>query len=233
MQVLIQLLAEFQVIMHGSNTREISFASVAKLLRRIGLAPRDRNRLGVYSSLAYWSNVSIRYKQWWEHGQSNVRGKQGQPIRRVLPPPVTNVKRIGNQIVVTLDEQWIQLATSAGYFQSIPLPLPSKPAAQNLSLLILTSNFQPPTDGDWRCSYTRKQRWLTRKVGLDHSQRNRTFAEATEEVQNWFEDNGGELLLVNGKDDGLLRRGDVNFAIVFPKIPRKKRPALKPKTDPD
>jgi hypothetical protein len=234
MQVLFQLLAEIQTTAtQDSNPREIVFASVAKLLRRIGLASRDKNRLGVHSSLAYWSKLSIRYQQWWEHGQSGVRGKQGQRIRRVLPPPVTNVRRIGNRIAVTLDRQWIQLATSAGYFQPIPLPLPSKPAAQNLSLLILTSTFRPEIYGDLQCSYKRRQRWLTRKLGLDHTQRNRTFAEATEEVQNWFEDNGGDLLLVKGMKDGVLPRGDVNFAVTLPKIPRKKRPPLKPKTAPD
>jgi hypothetical protein len=243
MQVLFQLLAAIQTAAehdsdpvqtaaHDNDPPEIVFASVAKLLRRIGLAPRDKNRLRVHSSLIYWSKLSIRYQQWWEHGQSGERGKQGERIRRVLPPPVRNVRRIGNRVVITLDQEWIQLATSGGYFQPIPLPLPSKPAAQNLSLLFLTSTFRPEGHGDLKCSYVRKQRWLTRKLGLDHTQRNRTFAQAAEEVQNWFEDNGGDLFLIPGVKGGVLPRG-VTFAITFPKIPRRKRPVLKPKTAPD
>ena len=223
MNVLFQLLAEAQ---RGGGTVRIEFASAAVLLGRLGLDSRNRNRARLFESLIYWSEISIHRRRWYDRQQYT---------KLTLPPPVTAAERPGNRIIVTLHPDWFQIACAKGYYAWLPLPLPAAAAAQNLVLVVLTSelhgDFPDPAEAGFDDYYfdtlapltrTMDRWWLTRKMGLIHKQRNRVLDKAVAVAARWFAVNGGKLKRVSradGHDEMPSRK--VAFRLMTPRIPRR------------
>jgi len=88
-----------------------------------------------------------------------------------------------------------------GFYESVPLTLPSDTATQNLILLVLAKRRNP--DDDWTKRKFRSRREITRKLGVNHSgSRNATLYKAMNHARQWFEKHDGELkwkYLRNGK----------------------------------
>jgi hypothetical protein len=103
MNVLFQLLAEAQ---REPQPAEIEFASFAVLLRRLGLDDdRNRERRRLEASLLYWTRVSIKWSRWYQN-------REYVPL--MLPPPIRDIERDRNRLMITLDDRWQRLARGPG-----------------------------------------------------------------------------------------------------------------------
>lgn len=212
--VLFQLLAEVQ---RKGATRQIEFSSLAALLRRVGLPARDRERARVEASVMHWTRLSISYQHWYRNGGHAARS---------LPPPVEDAVRDGNQIKITLDRDWYNLAREKAYYEWVPLPLPRQAAVQNIVLNILTQDAAQAHDPELaldgyfeRAAPVTKAMdrcWLARKIGLLHKNRNSVLDRAVDKSAEWFAANGGRLEVVAASPD----EERIAFRYAKPRLPR-------------
>jgi hypothetical protein len=211
MNVLFRLLAAIQEA-QPQRTERVRFASVAAALRDLHLSAHSENGLRLISALELWGQMSIRLENWYEDRDH---------IARHLPPPIERADLSGNSIVLTLNREWVRLALSKRYYESLPLPLPSEATAQNMVLMLLTS-MPNRIEGKFRGTYSRARSWFCRKIGL----RNETtkLARITDIASNWFAACDGCLIHFDGDNDpsNTVRPGEVQFAFEMLQIPRRK-----------
>jgi hypothetical protein len=220
MNVLFQVLAEAQ----HSHSNKIIFPSFANLARRVGLSPRDTNRVRLHNSLDYLQELSLVYSRWWANGHKGVEGKGH--IQRTLPPPLVKVTlpKGSNRIEIVVEREWIQLNT--GFYEPTPLPLSGEATTQRLELLQLNSmNSKHFSDDGTEFNYKHGRRGLTRKLGLNHHARNQVLDNSLRRMSDWFK-----------AHQGSMEAWPLNDKIVFikrkPKVPRKSGPSSGPKPDP-
>jgi hypothetical protein len=161
MNVLFLLLGEAQ----DRESDTIAFSSSAVMLKALNATVDCRNRRRLKSSLQYLHSVSIRYECWHEVGKD-------KRITKTLPPLIETLHPNGRQ--ATLRKEWLDI--NKLYFQKVCLPLPANAAGQNLVLALIVSRdshavVDVGTMGAFK--FTRKVRTICRKIGLNHSARNR------------------------------------------------------------
>ena len=177
-----------------SKSRKVTFASQAAMLRALGLAVRVRHRRRLQQALTLWSQLSIRWEQWYREAQYEypqkdvfsissypgpaVKTKDAERVRRVLPPPIKRLHLSTLNIVVT--QAWLEY----GKFESkVDMPLPMRAAVQNLVLALLANPRARRSLRSW-----------CRTAGLNHSKRNQRLWKLFADVSNWFEQHKGELV---------------------------------------
>jgi hypothetical protein len=212
--VLFRLLAGVQ----EGKRDHIKFASLAALLRGLHLTAHSENCARVLNSLELWAALTICYSNWYE------RGERGE---RNFPPPVRGVDFKGQSITVTLDGEWVKLATEKQYFAAVPLPLPQDSSAQNFALMTLTS--MPTRVGQNRehlnGSDPIARRTFCRKIGLRNARAKLEGISAI--VDRWFAARGGRAWLMEGGQGSNIKSGQVAFAFTPPAVPRVKKPTVK------
>jgi hypothetical protein len=214
--VLFLLLATAQ---HRNNDRVV-FESRSAMLRalRYGCDPRNLDRLA--QALIFWNEASIRFGRWYhprKHGRGlsdDGRAKRngGYNAAKLLPPPLKSLSFAERgRVELQLDHAWLELHRG-GFFEKVPLPLPRESAAQNRVLCLLAS-LAADHESD-EITYPRGVRKLCRKLGLDHSRRNRVLVHALRSAAAWFKQHGGDL-------DHVTKNGRIVFIMKRPK--RRKR----------
>jgi hypothetical protein len=214
MNVLFLVLAEAQ----AAGTQRIELPSFAAVLRDLGLAAHTDNRRQLKSAFDLWRELIIRYRCWYALRPLSRAAKDDER-KRVLPPPIEQIKYPGNRAVVTVAEKWVKLVRDRGYKQLVPLPLPLSAAEQNAALLILTSAGKR---NDWcptEYSFERGQSSFARKCGLVVSHRRRRLVAVLDATARWFEEAGGYL---EAFPLGAVPKGQIRFAYQMPR-PRWRR----------
>lgn len=146
---------------------EVKFRSRTAMLIALGYSATTRNIRKLNDALVLWSNLVIRYKQWYFPKDRDPYGP------RKLPPPFELVE--GTRISVS--REWCQLLDS-GYFADVYLPLPKGAAAQNLVLMLFAHSDMT--------ELRRRVRPLCRKIGLHNNDSAEKLRHAFSEVDDWF-----------------------------------------------
>jgi hypothetical protein len=192
MNILFLMIAEARRL----DRREVQFASRSEILSMLRLGVDAENLRKIIGSLELWSDLTIRFETWYFPGNKiDGRWHPGTRGPKKLRPPVRSFRVIGHRVRVVIEDSWLEKHPK--YWERVPLPLPRQAAAQNLVLSLATSLKWTPDDegvpGEVTFAYKRGVRQLCRKVGLNHTTRNRVFRQAIKAAQVWFEANGGEL----------------------------------------
>ncbi len=179
--VLLTLIRDAYV--QGENV--VEYASVAAVIRDMGLEPEQSRRQAVTASLDLWSALSIVHSAWYSDGIS------GQ--RLVLPPPISRVHRSPGRLRIRLSPEWFDLG--AKYYVRVPTKLPTRAPLQNLILWLLTApnNDPDPKIGGGRLTQHKTRRQLCRTIGVNHGTRNEVLASTIDAATSWFEQQGGRL----------------------------------------
>jgi hypothetical protein len=178
-----------------SKSRKVKFASQAAMLRVLGRPVRVRYRRRLEQALTLWSQLSIRWKEWFHVAQYEaigegdvirnifappvkVKTKDAERVRLVLPPPI---ERMGqNTLDIVVSKAWLE---QTKFECKVDLPLPMNAAVQNLILALLANPR----------ARRRKRSWC-RTAGLNHSKRNQRMPGVIYEVSKWFEQHKGEVV---------------------------------------
>jgi hypothetical protein len=200
------VLAEAQ----SSNSSKVNFPSFAAALYELGLTARTNNRNQLEATFALWRRLSITYDCWYDR-------KNGRQTR-TLPPPFAQIRYPGNQVFVSVNAAWVELLRyTRGYNVRIPLPLPPSAAAQNATLMVLTavSNY---TADDLQGTAPVRQSGFARKIGLSRKNRRRRLHATLKAVESWFEQMGGEVMLIVGGEANadLIPRSKLRFIRKMP-----------------
>jgi hypothetical protein len=193
MNVLFLLLAEAR----RTNHAEIEFRSHTEILKalRYGVDAENLRRVG--AALTLWSCLTIKHHSWYFPKTALEKARHGM-MR--LPPPITKV-RLRDGVRITINGAWLR--RSSAYWEKVPLPLPRQAPAQNLVLCLLTSiSYGDVGDDGSMVSWKRTIRQLCRKLGLNHTTRNRVLARSIAEAENWFTRQAGHL--TNAQRDGQI-----------------------------
>jgi hypothetical protein len=232
------------------GTATIEFASTASILRLLGYGVEARNRQKVKEALTLWSDLMIRFNEWyvptryryvekdgtafdvWRKGRQPKFVAEPERVARQLPPPIRSLDLKGRRIQIVIDSEWIKFGRS--YFTRVSLPLPREAAAQNLVLALLTSHSWTGDYGE-KQTYHRWVRKLCRKIGLNHGDRNLSLERAIDVARDWFERRGIDLACHWPVGEPRLR-----FVLIRRKLfkQRSRREAARedskrPMTDPD
>jgi hypothetical protein len=159
---------------HLAKAAAAEFASVAAIIRDMGLEPGHRHRRAVLDALALWSALGVIHDAW--HLPQQGRG------RLVLPPPICGIDKSPGRLRVRLSDQWCDLA--ARYFVRVPRNIPIRAPVQNLIL-------DPGAHG--RVTQRKRRRGLCRIIGVNHRTRNSVLASTIAAASRWFEAQGGSL----------------------------------------
>ncbi len=213
MNVLFRLLMAVQENQSKHLDEQVQFRSVAALLRDLHLTADTDNCIRLFEALELWSQLSIRFGQWYEGGQHSVRE---------FPPPIEQVDLHGQRLTLTFNRRWIELVRAKGYYAKLPIPLPNEAASQNLILMLLV--WDPKQIDDkmcWTHSWNRKS--LCQKIGLRcKTPRLKRIAYLANDC---FAAHGGQLSLLDGQDSNvsnMVKPGEVKFILNMPKILRSK-----------
>ena len=128
-----------------SKSRKVKFASHAAMLRELGRPVRVRYRRRLEQALTLWSQLSIRWKEWYcvpqyeatDEGVFNNRGhfepprkvktKDAERVQLELPPPIESMGR--NTLDIVISKAWLE---QTKFECKVDLPLPMNAAVQNL-----------------------------------------------------------------------------------------------------
>jgi hypothetical protein len=226
MSVLYRLLAAEQEAA-PERVRHLRFSSRAAFLRELNLTKTEKNYRRLLRSFELWSRLSIHFVQCRERNlrapwrvPSSKDHPEGKYITKSLLPPIRQFELPGQEIVVHLHEDWIDLAKSEQYFAQVPFPLPHEATVQNLALwhlAWLTSEKLQSTE-------LFKWRTVCRKIGLRPEKKK--FKQIFERVSEWFKlrDSWG-LYLLDGDEcepGSKIKSGEVAVTCERPTIPRRK-----------
>jgi hypothetical protein len=182
----------------NGKTGQVVLPSLTSVLPGVGLTVHTKNLDRLKDSFVYLADLSLSYSQWYV--------PPDQHVERVLPPLIKKKERKPNssRITITINREWVQLAQDKTYYRKLPLPLPTNTAAQNLVQLVLTRPRQT-----FNTTKPMDMRWVTRRVGLNHSHRNPRFSGVSgasgvlARAQKWFDAKNGILKLLNGGTNGI------------------------------
>jgi hypothetical protein len=195
---------------HVRKATSVEYASVAAIMREMGLEPAQRHRRAVTDALALWSALGIIHDAWYEPGRKKAR--------RVLPPPICGIDKSPRRMQVRLSPDWCDLA--ACFYVRVPHRLPLRAPLQNLILWLLTApNNHPDPDSRGRMTQKKRRRQLCRIIGVNHGTRNRVLAGTIAAAARWFEAQGGSL-------DYLQEGEHVVFMVHDPKHRRARKPSV-------
>jgi hypothetical protein len=226
MSVLYRLVAAEQEAA-PERVRHLRFSSRAAFLRELNLTKTEKNYRRLLKSFELWSRLSIHFVPCRERKlrapwrvPSSKDHPEGQYITKDLLPPIRQFELRGQEIVVRLHEDWINLAKSEQYFAQVPFPLPHEATVQNLALWHLAwfTSEKAQSTGPFRW------RPVCRKIGLRPEKKK--LKQIFERVSAWFGLRGSCGLYVLDRDDELpdskIKPGEVVVAFEQPTIPRRK-----------
>lgn len=170
MAVLFVLLALSKA--RDTDTLQLSNVAVLEAMR---VPVNSWSRGKVAAALVLWENASFTFHKW-------MRNREFFTVS--MGPPI---KRADDSI--TVDPKWVALLTQ-GYFERLPLPLPSNTHAQNLYLVLLSKRAND--DGQQVRQFT-SRRHLTRLIGIEHKRRNEMLDQASEHLAKLFKKRRGWL----------------------------------------
>lgn len=217
------------------NGNEVRFESCSEIVRAVGLSVDKDSLRRVREALGYWSVARICFDNWYSpncftyldaEGRSFSKSAKGLQQKRTkrsargprkLPPPVEWLEWQSRGVRVRINREWCEMQQR--YFEKIPLPLPRNAAAQNLILCLLVSMLRYDSREnrtDPHFTYPRKVRRLCRKIGLNHSTRNRVLRHVIDDAAAWFRQNGGALT-------AYIKDGSVTFAMKKPSFGKHAR----------
>jgi len=169
----------------------------------------SKNRQHLNDALELWSSMTIKHERWFFPKTRGIPQKRTHG-KKVLPPPLVRVDDHSRHIKIVVSREWCEIGDK--YFANVPLPLPTNAAAQNLILLLLA--MRKP--GDYNPLH-RSVRKVCRKIGINHSTRNRTLNHALEATSVWCEKFGGSF--------GFSIEGDrLMMVFLLPAMGMDKRP---------
>ena len=179
-----------------TKSRTVRFPSQTVMLRGLGLAPRARHRRRLERAIMLWSQLSIRWKEWYREAQfprgespyniygvrmpssSGVPTRKAKQVTMVRPPPIERLRL--RPLAILVAKPWLEY----GKFETkVDLPLPMRAAAQNLVLALLA---HPGAQ--------RRLRSWCRTAGLNHKARNLRLPSVVSEVSRWFQQHKGETV---------------------------------------
>jgi hypothetical protein len=124
--------------------------------------------------------------------------------------------------VVTLDDEWVKLASPKGYFAMVPFPLPREATAQNLALYI-QAWLWTGEEGVQRTDAI-KLRTLCHRIGL---RTNKARLNKIVEIESkWLQQRHSfGVWLIDGDDPDSfnIKPGRVAFVLERPRVPRRKK----------
>jgi hypothetical protein len=165
MNVLLFLLRQTEF----ERSDEIKFRSLNAMMKVMRLPLQSREREKLRSSLQFWSQLMVRFAEWWDtnkhkDGERGVRVwyrpagrlKVGGKLHKwrarerrvrgkvcmILPPPIE--QQDGWRLRIS--SEWLVLAHR--FYELIPLPLPQRAAAQNLCVWLLGGKHELSYDDD-------------------------------------------------------------------------------------